>query len=263
MKKTIALIASLTVLLMGVSMTSLGSGELSGFVETEYYILSLGGLTVDVASVVDTAQTNGFTVIRYDGGTATAYRGKTETTEPLSELEKSNKLLIVDNERIYLRVKDDAYTYTVRPSASGYELVIDPQQTLPIVETLTSILTALQGMGLVGTEVDLGFHAFSKSDLKGPMPPEGARIDSDLYWLTVAEDWFAFAATKGLSLTGLRVEVVAEKLPGGSIPTEFSAYVLSETETAAKLLLPIDTLVRLAESAGVGLVRPPYRPAAP
>ena len=263
MKKTIALVASLTLLLTGVSIASLGSGELNGFLGTEYYILSLGGLTADVASVVDTAQTNGFTVIRYDGETVTAYCGKTETTEPLSDLEKSEELLIADNGRIYLRVKDEAYTYTVRPSTNGYELVINPEETLPIIETLTTILNALQGMGLVGTEVDLGFHAFSKADLKGPNPPEGARIDSDLYWLAVAEDWLGFAAAKGLSLTGLRVEVVAEKLPGGVIPTEFSAYVVSETETAAKLLLPIDSLVRLAESAGVGLVRPPYRPAAP
>jgi len=263
MKKIIALVASLTLLLLGISIVSLGSGEMPGFVGTDYYILSLGGLTADVPSVVAAAQTNGFTVIRYEGETTTAYRGATETGEAISDLRDSDKLLIVDNERIYMRVKESAYTYTLRPSASGYELVIDPQQALPIVETLTDILNALQRMGLVGTEVDLGFQAFSKSYLKGPTPPEAARIDSDLYWLTVAEDWFGFAAQKGFSLTGLRVEVVAEKLPGGSIPSEFSAYVLSETETAAKLLLPIDALVRLAESAGIGLVRPPYRPAAP
>ena len=261
MKKTMTLAASL--ILMGVTMVSFGSAELTGFSETEYYLLSLGGLTANVANIVETAQTAGFTVIEYEGERATAYRGDTETTEAISELLSSDKLLIVDNERIYLRVKKGSYTYTLRPSASGYELVIDPQETLPIVETLTTILNALQGMGIVGTEVDLGFQAFSKDDLKGPTPPEGAMIDSDLYWLTVAEDWFAFAAAKGLSITGLRVEVVAEKLPGGSIPSEFSAYVQSETEIAAKLLLPIDSLVRLAESAGVGLVRPPYHPVAP
>lgn len=263
MKKVIALVASLTILFVGISMVSFGTGDLSGFSATEYYILSLGELSANVESVVDAAQTDGFTVIRYDGDTATAYRGRSETTEPLPELIKSDKLLIVDNGRIYLRVKEQAYTYTLRPSASGYELVIDPEEALPIVETLTGVLNGLQGMGLVGTEVDLGFEAFDKSAVKGPTPPEGAMIDSDLYWLTVAEDWFAFAAAKGLSLTGLRVEVVAEKLPGGTIPSEFSAYITGETDTAAKLLLPIDSLVRLAESAGVGLVRPPYRPAAP
>ena len=261
MKKITVLVASL--LLLGLSIVSFGSGEMTRFVETDYYILSLGGLTADVPSVVAAAQTNGFTVIRYEGDFVTAYRGTTETAEAISDLQDSDKLLIVDNERIYMRVKESAYTYTLRPSASGYELVIAPQEALPIVETLTDTLNALQGMGLVGTEVDLGFQAFSKSDLKGPPPPEAARIDSDLYWLTVAEDWFAFATQKGFSLTGLRVEIVAEKLPGGGIPSEFSAYLLSETETAAKLLLPIDALVRLAESAGVGLVRPPYRPAAP
>jgi len=74
MKKVIALVASLTILLVGISMTSFGSGELTGFSETEYYILSLGGLTADVSSVVDTAQTNGFIVIRYEGDSVTAYR---------------------------------------------------------------------------------------------------------------------------------------------------------------------------------------------
>ena len=151
----------------------------------------------------------------------------------------------------------------VRPAADGYELMISPSEDVAIADTLTSLLMSLQEIGVLGNSVDLEYAAFAKSDLKGPAPPAGASIDSVLYQLVVAEDWFAFAAANSLALTGLRVDVVAEKLPDGVLPEAFAAYVYEETDQLAKLLVPIDMLVTLASAEAVGYVRPPYQPAAP
>lgn len=133
-----------------------------------------------------------------------------------------------------------------------------------MTDALTSVIAELQAFGLFVTEFNLlDDSGFPKDALKGPAPPQGARMDSDLYWLTVAEDWFAFAAQKALSLTGLRVEVFAETFPTEQVPAEFGEYVVDETEQGAKLLLPVDRLVALASSDSIGYVRQLYRPAVP
>jgi len=151
----------------------------------------------------------------------------------------------------------------VRPGDGGYTLIIFPHRDLPQGETIFSLLGTLQKLGVIGAEVAMeGFRSFEKDAEKGPEPPAEAAIDSDLYGLTVAADWFSFASSLGLTRVGLRVEVVAEKLPGGAIPEEFQPYIIpgSETDQLAKLLLPIHRLVDLARSSFIGYVRPPYQP---
>jgi len=56
---------------------------------------------------------------------------------------------------------------------------------------------------------------------------------------------------------------VAEKLPGAALASTFSTYVTEETESLARLLLPIERLIALADSASVGYVRTAYQPAVP
>ncbi len=221
---------------------------------THYYIFSLGEMSVDVTTLAETTQSTGHVVVRF------------VDDEPDGELAvalSAPAFLLIDNDRFYLRQTGQAYTFTVRPSVSGYELVVNPTEELALTDVLGSILLSLQDTGIVGNDVNLEYTAFSKADLKGPAAPEGVFLESTLYGLMVAEDWFAYASTHGLTVVGLRVEVVAEKLPGAALESTFSVYAIEETESLAKLLLPIDRLIALAGSASVGYVRTAYQPAVP
>jgi hypothetical protein len=228
--------------------------------KTDYYLLSIGTIDLPMPSLVQSAQGQGFAVIVRDGGTMSAYRGTRATQESEDALLGADSLLYVDGATFLLRVKGQTIDYTVRPGESGYALVLDPHEDLPLAQTVGTILGALQQLGIVGSEVDMTFTSFAKGLEKDPEPPAGVAIDSGLYALCVAPDWFATAKAKGFTRVGLRVEVVAEKLPGASLPEAYSPYVESETDALAKVLLPIEKLVDLAQSSGVGYVRPPYQP---
>jgi hypothetical protein len=221
---------------------------------THYYIFSLGEISADSTTIANATQSDGYSVIQYIDNLPD---GDLDTT--LS----AQKMLLIDGERFYLRQVEDGYAFTVRPSAAGYELVVNPSEDVALTDALGSILATLQSIGMVGDEVNLEYEAFSKADLKGPAAPEGVFLESTLYGLMVAEDWFAYASLHGLTLVGLRVEVVAEKLPGAALESLFSPFVSEESESLAKLLLPIDQLIALASSASVGYVRTAYQPAVP
>lgn len=232
-------------------------------VQTSYYLISIGGIKTPLASLIQTAKENGFTIIVRSGEEVTSYKGSELTQEPEAVLLEADSLLYVDDGFLLLRVNGDDLDYTVRPGDGGYTLIIFPHRDLPQGETIFSLLGTLQKLGVIGAEVTMeGFRSFEKDAEKGPEPPAEAAIDSDLYGLTVAADCFSSASSIGLTRVGLRVEVVAEKLPGGAIPEEFQPYILpgSETDQLAKLLLPIHRLVDLARSSSIGYVRPPYQP---
>jgi len=232
------------------------------FEATNYYLLSLGSLQPDLDSLADAAMSKELSVIVYEMDGASVSPSASAPSD-LQLLQSSDNVLIVDAGRFHLRIAGEQFVFTVRPSSNGYELVINPLVDLAIADALAAVLEELQELGLLGNEVNLEYQSFSKSDLKGPAPPEGAPIDSTLYGLVVAENWFVQAAIKGITQVGLRVEVVAEKLPDQSISAPFSEYVLEESNGLAKLLLPVDLLVSLAESTEVGYVRPPYQPSVP
>lgn len=242
---------------------SVGATDTStSFLGTHYYLLSLGQIATDVDSVRRASQSSGYSVITYDGDSAQAFRGD----NPVAAVEavlSDEKLLVVDSGRFLLRESRDRFTFSVRRTGNVYELVIDPQQDLPMSDVLESVLVALKPMGILQDKVDLDIQAYAKTDLKGPRPPAGASIESSLYSLLVARDWFDYASTKGLILVGLRVEVVAETLPGVSLAEPFAPYVIQTVEGLAKLSLPIDQLLALARSSAVSYVRAPYRPSIP
>jgi len=258
-KLAVALVITST---LAVAAVWLSVGESLVFDPSEYYVLSLGGAPIDIAGLRLAAQTDGFTIVDYAGDTFVASVGELPTADPLDLLLASDRLLVVDGDRFLLRVRGEPSTYTVRPSAAGLELVFSPA-IVQEFDDVVAVLLDLQRFGIIGNEVDLGFSAYTKNALKGPAPPAGAMIESDLYGLTVAEDWHAFAAFKGLSVVGLRVDVVAEKLPGIALPSNVLAYVASESESLARLLLPIEQLVPLSLSGSVGLLRQAYEPVAP
>ncbi len=247
----------LTVLLVG---TGVAADE-TFFMQTDYYLISIGTITTPIESLIQTAQGIGFTVIIRSGNDVIAYRGNELTEEPEEVLLAAPSLLYIDGDRFLLRVVGEKFDYTVRPGADGYELVLVPHLDLPKWETLRFVIDSLLEMGVFDAEVEMQLPvSFQKDAEKGPVPPVGVAIDSSLYGLTVAADWFADAAAKGITRIGLRVEVVAEKIPGEAIPEAFIPYIESETEKLAMLLLPIDRIVELARSASIGYVRPPYRP---
>ena len=240
-----------------------GADVPTSFAASHYYILSLGEMTVDLSALIQTTQSAGYSVIQYDDDTATVYRGGETVDMDVATTVADEYVLLIDSNRFYLREIGEAYIFTVRPAEVGYELVINPQQELSINDTLASVLMALQQIGILGNEVNLEYASFAKADLKGPAAPAGVFIESTLYGLMVAEDWFVYAAAKGFTQVGLRVEIVAEKVPGGVLDAEFIDYVVEETESLVKLLLPIDKLLVLARSSSIGYVRIAYQPAVP
>lgn len=260
LRRNIAIVFA--VLLLG-HMSAVATDATTTFLQSHYYILSLGQVAADADSIRHAAQSSGFSVIMYEGNSAQAFRGDDPVGTAAEAVLTDERLLVVDSGRFLLRESGDGFTFSVRPSETGYELVIDPQQDLSIPETLGSTLVALQSMGILGAEASLDVQAFAKDDLKGPPPPPGVAIESTLYSLLLARDWLDYAATKEITLVGLRVEIVAEILPDASLAEPFVPYVVNEAEGLAKLFLPVDQLLALARSSAVGYVRVPYRPSIP
>jgi hypothetical protein len=189
------------------------------------------------------------------------FSGTTRSDQTEAALLETNPLLYVDGEFTLIRVTGPDFDYVARPGTTGYELLLIPHRDLALGEPLFTALGELQRLGVVGASPSLAFTAYLKAPGKAPAPPQGVRLDSLLYGLVLSEDWFSYAADNGLARVGLRVEVAAEKVPGGTIPESYRPYVTEETVGLAKLLVPINLLVDLARSASIGYVRPPYQPA--
>jgi hypothetical protein len=239
----------LTILIIGSGMAVSGTQLL----QTDYYLIAIGTIDTPIESLIQTAQGKGFSV-------AGSYVGVPLTEDPEEALQTVPSLLYVDENWFLLRVTGEDFDYTVRPTGEGYELVLVPHKDLPQAETIYSVISSLQGMGIVGS-VDMELpESYAKESEKGPLPPPGVAIDSSLDGLSVAADWFAEASRLGIDRVGLRVAVVAEKLPGGTIPEAFIPFIESESGDLIKLLLPIWQLTELARSSSIGYVRPPYRP---
>ena len=246
------------------SALSVGAADATtSFLQTHYYLLSLGPAAADVESIRRTTQSSGYSVIAYDGDSVQAFRGNEPAGADPGAVLSDERLLVVDGDRFLLREARDGFTFSVRPAEDGYELVIDSRQDLAMSDVLGSVLGGLQSLGILGNAASLDVRAYAKDDPKGPQPPAGVAIESTLYSLLVARDWFGYAATKGLTLVGLRVEVVAELVPGASLAEPFASFAVEEAEGLAKLLLPIDQLLALGRSSAVGYVRTPYHPSVP
>ena len=229
--------------------------------QTHYYVISIGGITSTLDSLIATAKGEELPVIVVSDGVVSTYRGSQATEEPEAALLESGSLLYVDHNWFLLQMAGEEVDYVVRPAEVGYALVLIPHRDLAEGEALLRVLGDLQQLGIVGAEVQMEWvGAFPKEAEKDPKPPEGVAIDSALYRLTVSADWFSTAASLGLARVGLRVEVVAEKIPGAAIPAAFQTYIVSETEELAKLLVPIHRLVELARLSVIGYLRPPYQP---
>jgi len=256
-----AIVFGITTGLLLVLGVAVGAGaEESLFSPGNYYLISIGAVTGEVTSLIQTGQENGFTVIVLNDVGISAYRGIQQTQETEADLISAASLLYVDRDRFLLRVQGPEFDYEVRPREKGCDIVLVPHQDMTESDLVTDVLIPLQEMGVVGEEVDMEYKTFVLNPEKSEAAPAGVAIDSNLYNLMIAPDWLTAAEEKGLARTGLRVSVVAEKVPAGAVPDQFKTYVVSETDTLAKLLLPIEDLVSLASDSAIGYVRPPYQP---
>jgi len=229
----------------------------------QYYLLSLGSLTTDVQTLAQSATDAGWIVLISPHEELEESQLEGTIFEPLALPPADQSLVVLDGGQFYLRHVGASYTYAVRPVAGAYELAISPHETVTIADVLADVLSELASFGVTGMELDLEMQAYPRNSLKGPAPPEGLQIDSSVYGLVVAEDWFAYAQAKGFLLVGLHIEIVAEFLPDHEIPAEFAPYVIEQTDVLAKLLLPVGQLPLLAASDEIGYVRLPYRPVVP
>jgi len=259
MKRAIVLgMATCLLLLLGLSVGA--AAEEALFSPGNYYLISIGAVSNEVASVIQTGQEKGFAVIVLDMSGLSAYQGTEQTQESESDLIDAPSLLYMDGERFLLRVQGDEFDYEVRPGEKGYDLVLVPHQDMTASDLVSDVLVPLQEMGIVGEEVDMEYRMFVLNPDKSEAPPAGVAIDSNLYNLMIAPDWFTAAEEMNVARTGLCVSVVAEKVPTGAIPESLKPYVVSETDALAKLLLPIEELLSLASDSAIGYLRPPYKP---
>jgi len=259
MKRSIV-IGITTALLLMLGLAASASAEETLFSPGSYYLISIGAVTSDVGSLVQTGQQRGFTVVILSDAGLSSYRGTEKVQEPESELITAPSLMYVDGTSFLLRVQGEKFDYEVRPGEKGYDLVLIPHQAMTASDLVSDVLVPLQEIGVVGDEIDMEYKTFVLNPEKSEAPPAGVAIDSNLYNLMIAPDWLAAAAKMNLARTGLRVSVIAEKVPSGAVPEQFTPYVVSETDSLAKLLLPIEDLVKLASDGAIGYVRPPYQP---
>jgi hypothetical protein len=249
-----------TLMLTGILFIS-GVAQDEMFLDTHYYRIPMGTVALDIPTLIDAAQASGYAVFVRSAEESQGYRGDTEVEADEAELLAERPLLYVDRGLALVALTGTDYDLTLRPAADGYELILSPHRPIPVGTTFGSALTQLFALGIVGSSVGVeGPDAFEKTPMKGPRPPEGVPLDSELYGLVVAEDWFDYASSRQLIRVGLRVEVIAEKLPDAIIPADFQGFLVEETEQLARFLVPIHELVDLASSGAFRLVRTAYEP---
>jgi hypothetical protein len=253
-----AVVFSLVSALAAVGVTACSQADL---VATQYYVSPLLGVAaIPLVTVTERAQSSGYATILRHGADVVAFRGGKRTDETEETLLGASSLLYVDGEFVLVRVTGPDLDYVVRPGELGYDLLLIPHHDLALGQSLPPVLTELQRLGVLGAGLNLAFTPFPQAPEKTPPAPQGARLDSLLYGLVLSDDWFSYSTKTGLARVGLRVEVVAEKVAGATLPEAYRTYVTEETEQLAKLLLPIHLLVGLASTEGVSYVRPPYQP---
>jgi len=263
MKRRTLLLYVIAGTVLAIASVAIALGQATAFSASNYYVFKLQGSAVDLNALSLSVQSDGFTVVQFEDGMGSVRSGGQLSTVSVADALSSSHLLVLDGSRFLFRAEEADYSYALRPAAPGLELVFSPMIDASY-DALLHVLFELQELGLIGAEVDFGSpDVYVRDVLKGPAPPAELRIDSDLYGLMVAEDWFSFASAKAISLTGLRVDVVAEIQPDALIPAQFFAYVVGESGALVELLLPIEQLAALAGSSEVALVRQAYQPVAP
>ena len=201
-----ALVVLLLIALVGGTTSLCSESEL---LQSQYYVISIGAIGISLESLIQNAKDGELVVIVASDERVVSYRGSNPTDESEEILLDADSLLYVDHSWFLLQMAGQDLDYVVRPAEVGYTLLLSPRRDLPQADTLLAVLGELQQIGIVGEEVEMEWGgAFPKETDKSPEPPGGVAIDSNLYALAMAEDWFAAAASLDLTRVGLHVEVM-------------------------------------------------------
>lgn len=233
----------------------------------------IGGLTFykasfplaqpDIATIAARAQGLGFW-IRVQEGLNVAYLHGAELCAACTPAGEASFFgfpqLYLDGGLFLVRLDEANYRMVVRPSPGArgsYEVIFGPKGQMEPQAIEAEALSWLQKLGIVQT-ASLEFTEMVPQEK--PQPPEGVRLDSLLYALTLAPDWHDFARERGFSLSGLRLKVIIELASPASEPQGYYLLVEARTPELVRAQVPVSELARLAADPAVKFVRLPYEP---
>ncbi len=235
------------------------------------YRASLPIAIYDIARITANAQQAGFWVRLYDGKTVTYFQGATPCTSchPDQEREFLTRVpaLYVDGSLFLLRLKAERYQYTVRPSPTKvghYEVTIQPTNDTDGFATATEILQKLFTLGVVAsTSLSLPLEEMTVlPGTKLPKVPEGVKLDSVLYGLSLMPNWYEFAITQQLEMWGLRIRVLIElnAADGQLLPIHNLIIEARSSSGLIRALIPVHALSDVARDPAIRIIRPPSTP---
>ena len=177
--------------------------------------------------------------------------------------------LYVDGGNFRIRLEETEWKLSIRPRESqmsgAYELIVSPvlPQTELTTEILEAIDAALQPLNALSQSVQaLSFNEIIQTGKV--QPPDGANIDSVLYAITQAPNWDVYAQLNGISLSGLRVDVLVELAdPNLELPESLDLVIESRSSNFVRAAVLIHRLADLASLEGVTFVRLPSTPQPP
>lgn len=223
--------------------------------------------STDVVSVIGTAQQLGYW-IRIQTGTDITYL---QGGQPCPSCDPNQEAtffqppqLIVDGQEFWIRLDEPQWRVNVRPATqtAGYEFIVSPKlpKTSLSDNDLNAILDTLAPFNVLPQQ-SASLQLETMIQPTKPVPPEGARIDSVLYGLTLAPDWMDYAQQQNIGLSGLRADVIVELTSAqASLPEDVDLIATSRTGALVSAQARIDQLVRLASAPSVAFVRMPNRP---
>jgi hypothetical protein len=251
------------ILLLGLSLIlagGIGGEALSG---VNFYKATFSLPQPDISTIAARAQELGFW-IRVQYGLNVAYlhgTGPCDICTPENEESLFGfPQLYLDDGLFLVRLDEERYRLNIRPSPElegTYEVFVGSIIGLERAEMEQEALRWLQQLGIVQT-TSLNFTELVPQEK--PELPEGLRLDSLLYALTLAPDWHDFARERGLALGGLRIKVIVELASPDMVPQGYHLIEEARSENLMRVLVPVRELIRLAHDPAVGFVRLPYVP---
>ncbi|HIC95527.1 TPA: hypothetical protein EYP12_02735 [Candidatus Bipolaricaulota bacterium] len=221
----------------------------------------------DLATIAVRAQELGFW-IRVQCGLNVSYLHGTELC-PACTPEKEESFfgfpqLYLDSDLFLVRLDEEGYRMGIRRSAEvrgAYEVIFTPKREMPLQAIETEALGWLQRLGIVQAQAQTASLEFAELvPQEKPRPPEGVRLDSLLYALTLAPDWHEFARARGFTLFGLRIKVIVELYDPQVLPQGYYLLVEARSQDLMRVQVPVSELIRLSSDPTVKFVRLPYEP---
>jgi len=229
--------------------------------------LTLSG--VNTAQLVESAQDQGYWIRIQTNTDVTYFNG----TEPCNACDPSQESLFfqrpslyVDGQNFRIRLEEEDWNLSLRPRNAqmpgAYEVIVSPvlPKTDVNADDLAAIDAALGPLSVLPMAVS-SLNLTEIIQTSKIEPPEGAKIDSVLYAITVAPDWQTYASQNGITLSGLRVRVLIELASEEStLPESLDVVVESQSSNFIRAQVLVQDLVELSSLEDVAFVRLPSAP---